>query len=114
MFFAIGIDIVEIVRFKSKSKSFIEKIFTEKEIEYCNTKSLPSQHLAGRFSAKEAVIKALSKYMKNLTLKEIEIIIDKQGRPVAQINGLDTSINIEISISHTESMATAIAMVMKK
>jgi len=114
MSFSIGIDIIDINRFKSQSRSLIEKMFTEKEIEYCNTKSLPFQHLAARFSAKEAVIKALSKFMVNLTLKEIEIAINKQGRPVAHINGLDTTINIEISISHTENMATAIAMVMKK
>jgi len=64
-----GTDIIEIDRIKDaiKSDTFIKKIFTEKEIEYCESKKDPAriQSYAARFAAKEAIFKAISKGRKN-------------------------------------------------
>ena len=63
MIIGTGVDIVEISRIKNAAKkwkkSFLEKIFTDKELEYSNEKTSSYQHLAARFAAKEAVLKAL-------------------------------------------------------
>ena len=59
--FAIGVDIESISRFKNlkrdKSRHFLEKIFTQNELNYCFSKKVPSPHLAVRFAAKEAAEK---------------------------------------------------------
>lgn len=64
MIVGIGTDIVEISRIKNAvakwGERFLRKIFTENEISYCYKKKDPFPHLAVRFAAKEAVIKALS------------------------------------------------------
>ena len=55
----IGVDIVEVTRIKNaieKNNGFLEKVFTKKEIEYCEKRKNKYQSYAGRFSAKEAVV----------------------------------------------------------
>ena len=61
--FKLGIDCTEISRFRDyHNDKLFKKIFTEKEIKYCLSKSQPSQHFAVRFAAKESVYKALSQF----------------------------------------------------
>ena len=112
-----GTDIIEIERIKEAiedlGKSFLERIYTEKEIEYCeNKKNVKYQHYAARFAAKEAVFKAISKLLKDkysVTWKDVEVINEENGRPI--INILNEKINniknIEISISHCKKYAIA-------
>lgn len=107
----IGVDIEEISRFEGKTlendSTFLNKIFTENELDYCFSKSLPAQHLAARFCAKEAAIKALN----NLTGKivphsKIEVINKTDGSPC--LNLIDEkNINIKVSLSHTKIQAIA-------
>lgn len=103
---AIGIDLVEIKRFKNAKKSsrFMQNIFTEKELRDCRKK--PAQSLAGRFAAKEAVKKTIKE---NIRFNEIEIINAKNGAP--QINFLNKKIKKKykslITISHIKSVAQA-------
>ncbi|MBS3165649.1 holo-ACP synthase [Candidatus Woesearchaeota archaeon] len=58
----IGVDIEDISRFRNtpfeQNKAFYQRLFTKKELDYCFSKSNPYQHLAARFCAKEAFIKA--------------------------------------------------------
>ena len=58
-----GVDIIEISRIKKSmdryAGKFEEKIFTPQEIEYCRSQANPCKHFAGRFAAKEAVLKSL-------------------------------------------------------
>ena len=106
----VGVDIEEISRFipKLKDKEFLNKIFTKQEISYCMKKSLPQQHFAARFAAKESIIKALSK---KISYKNIEIIM-KDSKPLVKLNKKLNS-EIKISLSHTKDKAIAFCIILK-
>lgn len=112
-----GVDIIEISRVKESIESlgerFINRVFTEKEIEYCESKKNQKyQHYAARFAAKEAVFKALSWKLEDkyeICWKDIEVVDDKQGRPSLNIIGMNLNgiENIDISLSHCKEYAVA-------
>lgn len=112
-----GVDIIEISRVKESIESlgerFINRVFTEKEIEYCESKKAQKyQHYAARFAAKEAVFKALSWKLEDkyaICWKYIEVVDDKQGRPSLNIIGMNLNDieNIDISLSHCKEYAVA-------
>ena len=113
----IGTDIIEVKRIENamQNKAFIERVFTEKEINYCETKNedIKYQHYAARFSAKEAIFKALSKKVdsQSISWKNIEITNEENGRPVANLIDMDIKCNIDVSLSHIKEYATASAVV---
>jgi len=112
--FSIGIDMESIGRFKKldpiKDKIFLSKIFTKKELKYCFAKKNFARHLAGRFAAKEAVVKALyGAGQKKLNYKDMEVVNEKNGAPQI-IAGKHNDFNIKISLSYCEDKAAAIAM----
>ena len=113
----IGTDIVEVGRIHNNLESnrikFLNRIFTEQEIEYCNSKLNPAIHFAGRFAGKEAVKTALlsSGLLSNVSMKEIEILPDKNIPKVIMPN---LSCSIEISISHTDHVAISTAIIIDK
>ena len=119
-----GVDIIEISRVKESIESlgerFINRVFTEKEIEYCESKIVQKyQHYAARFAAKEATFKALSWKLEDkyaICWKDIEVVDDKQGRPSLNIIGmnLDDIENIDISLSHCKEYAVANVTVLTK
>lgn len=113
--FSIGVDIESIVRFKGlqreKSKHFLAKIFTKGELDYCFSKTAPASHLAARFAAKEAVVKAVSSLgQETPNVNEIEISHHANGAPVAALKGHD----IKISLSHCGDKAIAFALVQRR
>lgn len=110
-----GTDIIEINRIKESieahEESFKKNIFTEKEVEYCESHKLQKyQHYAARFAAKEAIFKALSKKIETANLKwtDFEVLNSASGRPEvnlkAKISGLES---IDISLSHCKEYAVA-------
>lgn len=106
----VGIDIVEVDRIRRllKKKRFIKRVFTDKEIKYCEKKKKKALSYAARFAAKEAVYKALGG---GLSYKDIEIInVNKKPEVII----LSRKINVHISISHTDKYAVAVAVVWKK
>lgn len=109
----LGTDIEECNRFKKydleNEKKFLERVFTTQEIKYCFTKRNFHQHLAARFCAKEACIKALND--KSIPLNKIEITKDKKGKPSIKVN-LENykNINLLVSISHTNDYAQAVVI----
>ena len=114
----IGIDIEQVERFKNLSMHLIERVYTVGEIKYCKTHANPHIHFAGMWCAKEAVVKALSDL--NLAVSEIEILHKSNGAPYINVNeklkqyfNAQNIKNIHISISHTDQIATAIAMIEK-
>ncbi len=110
---AIGVDIEDISRFKNKKPEFLERIFTKQELDYCFKNKYPERHLAARFCAKEAVIKALSGlYQKTLPLKQIEILKNKNSAPYVNIQIEELQkYKIHLSISHEKEKAIAFVTV---
>ncbi|MFH0774138.1 MAG: holo-ACP synthase [bacterium] len=120
MIYGIGIDAVQIERIKKATQRwqdrFLLRIFTKAEIAYCQEKVLPYQHLAGRFAAKEAVIKAIGIGWPIFSLTDIEIL-SSFGPPEVRLNNKAERIvrekgisHILVSISHTDGRAEAIAI----
>jgi holo-[acyl-carrier protein] synthase len=126
MIIATGVDIVEISRIKNAAKrwkkEFLKKIFTEKELEYSNEKVLSYQHLAARFAAKEAVLKALgSGLTSRMEWKDIEVWNEPSGKPNVRLSGevarLAKKFNVKdivISMSHTRTYAIASVIFVKE
>ena len=111
-----GTDIIEVCRIKESIErtgdNFLNKIYTEKEIEYCNSKNnMKYQHFADRFAAKEAIFKAISNMLKDkyeITWKDVEILNDENGRPYVHFLNNNYNIKqIDISISHLKEYAIA-------
>jgi holo-[acyl-carrier protein] synthase len=124
MVFGVGIDLIEIERIKKSierfGERFLNKVFTEDEIEYSSSKGLPYQHYAARFAAKEAIAKALATPdNKGFSWHDIEIYNEKNGYPTPVLHGkvkniLGNDKEIKISISHSENYATCVAIVFYK
>jgi holo-[acyl-carrier protein] synthase len=115
----LGIDVVDIGLFRvhvaKKNLIFLEKIFTKHELQYCLSTEDPAPHLAGRFAAKEAVVKAL--YSAGLSCPDfsvIEVVRSQEGIPTIVFNSsMYQDIHVQISISHAKEIATAVAMLSK-
>jgi len=107
----IGIDLVEIKRLKSAidkwGDDFLNRVFTKHEIEYSMDKRFPYQHLAARFAAKEAIMKAFG--TGQVSFKDIEIINDKFGKPSCKIHNKKNK--VYLSITHTDKYAVASAII---
>lgn len=82
-FWGIGNDIIEISRIENavKKESFVKKVFTEKEIEYIISRGGRAETYAGKFSAKEAVSKALGTGVRGFSPNDIEILNNELGKP---------------------------------
>lgn len=117
MIHGIGTDIVEIGRIKDAvekwGERFLKKIFTDNEIAYCNQKKDPYPHLAARFAAKEAVIKASSPLRgTRLAFHAIEILNEPSGKPFIKINTPDSELltpnfSIHLTLTHERNYAIA-------
>jgi holo-[acyl-carrier protein] synthase len=118
----IGTDIIEVERFKKqieKVDGLLEKLFTENEIRYCQSKKFPEQHLAARFAAKESFFKAIGTgWRYGLQHNEIEITNDELGKPNIKITGKSKEIcekynikNINVSLSHLKEIVNAVVII---
>lgn len=101
--YKIGVDIVQISRIEKsiKSDSFLNRVFTEREREYCKS----AQSWAGIFACKEAYFKAIGTGIR-LPMTDVEILHDDRGRPY--INGVS---NCDVSISHDGEYAIAAVII---
>ena len=91
MIFGSGVDIVEVFRMRDAidkwGDNFLMKIFTKEEIKYSNSKRFSCQHLAARFAAKEAVVKAFGEPKKfPIRWTEIEVLNDSEGKPMIKFH----------------------------
>ena len=117
----LGTDIIEVIRIATSIErygdSFLKKIFTPREIEICRERATSAQSFAGKFAAKEAVIKALLSAFPemNILFSQIEIDNDPNGRPIVRLLSKSKENSriksIEVSVSHIKKYANAIAMV---
>jgi len=112
----IGIDLVDVSRIEralERRPRLAARLFTEREIEYAGARRRPARHLAARFAAKEAVVKALG-LGPGTCLREIEVIPgsppevelhDQVGRIAA-----DRDLTVSISLTHERETAGAVAI----
>lgn len=119
MIVSIGIDIVEVYRIRetlTRTPRFAERVFTESEREYCESKAAAAaQSYAARFAAKEAFLKALKTgWRGKITWRDMEILNDKEGVPSLEISGEARILlenlganKIHLSMSHTTKHAVA-------
>jgi len=126
MIIGTGVDIVEISRIKNAAikwkKNFLKRIFTDNELLYSNERTTSYQHLAARFAAKEAVLKALGNgFTKRVEWKDIEVWNEKSGKPNVRVSGEVKRISkklgvtdIIISMSHTRTYAVANVILVKE
>jgi holo-[acyl-carrier protein] synthase len=123
--FGIGSDLIEVERIKNAIENhprFLKKIYTEKEINYCESKNINRfQSYASRFAGKEAVAKSLHQGLgKFLFFSEIEILDNEYGYPYAAVYGLShfymltnniADIKITLSSAHSFCIAYAISLI---
>ena len=111
--FNIGIDVINIERFKkkeyTKNKKFYQKIFTNSEIKYCLRFKNSSEHFAGKFAIKESVRKSVKE---KVPFNKI-LTTHKDSKPKIV---LKMKLNYEflVSVSHEANIALAIVIAMKK
>lgn len=110
MIVGVGVDIVENDRirrvYEKFGNKFLRKILTDGEIEYCLKHRDPIPHVAARFAAKEAIIKALGG---KALFRQIEIISCSGETPKAQILGKE-ELRVLLSLSHEKNLSIAFAV----
>jgi len=116
----IGVDIIEIGRIRKSivesGDLFLEKVFTPREIAYCQARANIYQHYAARFAAKEAVSKALSTgWAGEFRWKDVEVMNDPSGQPRIAFSGklgeTLTGVSVFVSLSHSESHVVAMVVI---
>lgn len=118
MIIGIGTDIIEIDRIENainKNNSFLEKVFTAKEIEMFKSRNMRSEVIAGNFAVKEAVSKALGTGFRGFSLTDIEVLRDELGKPIVFLSKdikklISVEYRLNISISHNKTSAIAFAI----
>ncbi len=124
MIFGLGTDIIKVDRIEkmvANGREYMKTIFTEREMDYCESKTRSSEHYAARFAAKEAVLKAMGIGWRNgFAFTEIEILNDKLGKPVVFLHGKVNDFfqeqklkQVTISLSHAKENAIAVAILEK-
>jgi holo-[acyl-carrier protein] synthase len=117
----LGIDVVDVARFEQAvargGERLKARLFTARELAYCARKRRPGPHLAARFAAKEAVIKALGgRGAWRYAL--IEVTRGPDGRPGIELHGavrrLARGATLEVSLTHDGNVAAAVVMIAKK
>lgn len=115
----VGVDVEEINAVNIENQTFVERNFTASEQAYCRKAASPQASFAGRWSAKEAVFKALgvSSQGAGAALADIEILADDNGAPQVTLHGdalraaKEAGVKkVNVSISHSESQAIAVAV----
>ena len=119
MILGIGTDIIEINRVKNvfeRSENFLKRNFSKEELKYFESRKFKIETIAGAFSAKEAVSKAIGTGFRGFSLIDIEIIRDELGKPNVRVGKKVEEIlknfdiinyKFHLSISHSKENAIA-------
>lgn len=117
-----GTDIVSVARIaaliEARGATYLNRWFTQAEIDYCSGMAEPSRHFAARMAAKEAVVKALPlPWDGPLPWRSIEIVTGERGAPSVRLSGTVSEAaeeagvrDIRVSLAHCDEYATAIAL----
>jgi holo-[acyl-carrier protein] synthase len=122
----IGTDITECLRIarmiERYGELFIDRVYTNEEIRYCQARNQSTQHFTGRWAAKEAVLKAMGTgWVRGISWRDIEIRSEPGGKPVVAVRGAAKDVIEElgiarllVSISHCRAYATAYAIALAR
>ena len=122
MIIGIGIDLVEVDRVENSVKKFgdrfLRRVFTDHEIDYCQSKINSFQYFSVRFAAKEALLKAIGTGLRGgISWQEIEIVHDKLGKPSLLCQGRCGEVLHQLgaekpilSLSHTGNYGIAVVI----
>lgn len=107
-----GVDIVEVRRVGRlvKNPRFVDRVFSAREVAYCQDKKNAAQHFAVRFAAKEAVYKALGHA--GVAHKDISVKNDPTGKPCVELSSRlkKYESRLSLTLSHTAEYAVAVAL----
>ena len=121
----IGTDIVECLRvgrmIEEHGELFLTRVFTEREVRYCQSRKRATEHFAARWAAKEAILKALGTgWRRGLGWTDMEVRTEASGRPQVLLCGVAKDVaqaqrisDILISMSHCRAYATAYALAVR-
>ena len=119
MIIGLGVDIAEVGRVKAAierhGETFLRRLYTPAEREYCERFKNKYERFAGRFAAKEAAMKALGTgWSRGVRWVDVEVVRQRGGRPTVKLHGEAGKIadglgvkNIALSITHTADQAFA-------
>jgi len=118
----IGVDILRVARMArlvAENTGILDVAFTTTESQYCLAKRRCHEHLAARFAAKEAVLKALGTGLgRRMRWRDVEIVHNRAGRPRVRLHGevarwaeLQGMVDLDVSLSHTEDFSIAQALI---
>ena len=118
----IGTDIVECLRItqliQRHGEQFVQRVYTAREISYSQSRKQSMQHYAGRWAAKEAILKAVGTgWVRGIGWRDVEVVNQGSGKPLVVLHGRARELSEEagideiiISISHCRSHAVAYAL----
>jgi holo-[acyl-carrier protein] synthase len=119
----IGVDIIEIHRIRRSIERlgdrFLEKVYTSREIAYCNAKAHRFQHYAARFAAKEALSKALSTgWAGEFRWKDVEVMNEPSGQPHFFLHGSLgerlAGAGVMLTMSHSDTHVVAMVLIQEE
>ena len=122
----IGTDIIECPRIgkmvEQHGELFLRRVYTEREIRYCQAKKHATEHFAGRWAAKEAILKSIGTgWSRGISWTDLEVRNDFGGKPRVLVCGVAKQMMLErgigdilITISHTRTYATAFALALAR
>jgi holo-[acyl-carrier protein] synthase len=111
----VGIDLLEVGRLEralERHPRLADRVFTSQELAYARARRRPASHLAARFAAKEAAVKALG--LRHFGLREIEVIAGEPPR--LELHGRaadaarDRNLDLQLSLTHSQELAAAVVV----
>lgn len=115
MIIGIGTDIIEVARVREAAarwgERFLRRVFTDRELAYCFKRNDPHPHLAARFAAKEALIKAVGHAV---PYAAIEVLNEPSGRPVLLFPDAPPLCTAHLTLSHERQYAVATVVLERK
>jgi holo-[acyl-carrier protein] synthase len=122
MILGLGSDLAEVPRIRASRERFgdrfLQRIYTQAEIDYALSKANADERLAGRFAAKEAAMKALGTGLSGgITWKDLAVGREESGKPTLHLSGVARQradamgvTRIHLTITHTEGLAMAVVV----
>lgn len=121
----LGADVIEVERVRGvierQGQRFLDRVFTTEERTYCDAKAHPHKHYAARFAAKEAIAKCFSTGIgAELGWRAMSVYHGPRMQPLVRLDEQGAALlrrvgatDIHLTLSHTETVAIAVAVLVK-